>query len=202
MLTIPRLIPLTLLSGALTISLLGCQPSQPESDTEADSSHHQSGEDPAEHDAHEHSEHEHEHTDDDHSGEDPAEHDAHEHSEHEHSDEHSEHEHAHNHNNTILNCEPNKEISVFYHKDVSPHTAHLLIDGIEYDLTASATEQSNNGEIYISDIGLDDTHGLIWQVNEDSATLFTSTTPIGSLANIALDKQQPLYQCPHPQEAS
>ena len=110
--------------------------------------------------------------------EEHAEHTEHAHEEHGHDEEHEEHGHdehegheGHDHasNSTPFSCEPTAIIGVSYHSDNTPQTAHLLIDGI----------------------GLDETHGIIWQVNGDKATLLKKTLD----SDVAIDKEDVLFNC-------
>ena len=103
-------------------------------------------------------------------------------------DEHEGHDHASA--GTPFSCEPTATIDVSYHNDSTPQTANLLIDGLEYDLTAAANSNADKA-IYMSDIGLDDTHGIIWQVNGDKATLRNKT--LGS--NVAIEEEEVLFNC-------
>lgn len=162
-----KLASATLIGSVMTGSLLGCQPNketpEPENVVQID-----------EHETHEHEEHE---------GE---EHEGHNHEEHEGYDEHEGHDHASA--GTPFSCEPTATIDVSYHNDSTPQTATLLIDGLEYDLTAAA---DTDKAIYTSDIGLDNTHGIIWQVNGDKATLLNKTLD----SNMAIEKEEILFNC-------
>ena len=126
---------------------------------------------------------------------DPVMHDEHEHHEtvqaHEqHSEDHSGHDHGSK--STPFNCEPTATIGVFYHSDSTPQTAHLLIDGIEYDLNALTDRHANtSNQTYISDIGLDENHGLIWQINDNDAILMNKTLN----STIAIEKEKVLFNC-------
>lgn len=180
-----------LVSSVMTVSLLGCQPktdSEPvaSEDVTAIDSH-------AEYDEHAHEEHDHEAHDDmehDHKG--------HDHESHSDMDTHEGHDHAgHDHsehasNSIPFTCEPAATIGVSYHNDVTPQTAHLLIDGIEYDLSAAAGSNVNTDKAtYTSDIGLDNDHGIIWQVNGGSATLLNKTLD----SNVAIEDEDVLFDC-------
>lgn len=110
-----------------------------------------------------------------------------EHEGHDH-DEHEGHDHASA--GTPFSCEPTATIDVSYHNDSTPQTANLLIDGLEYDLTAAANSNADKA-IYMSNIGLDDTHGIIWQVNGDKATLLSKTLD----SNVAIEKEEVLFNC-------
>ena len=98
--------------------------------------------------------------------------------------------HDHASAGTPFSCEPTATIDVSYGNDSTPQTATLLIDGLEYDLTAAADSDADKA-IYTSDIGLDDTHGIIWQVNGDKATLLNKTLD----SNVAIEKEDVLFNC-------
>tara|TARA_B100000524_G_C23536435_1_gene329708 strand:+ start:259 stop:714 length:456 start_codon:yes stop_codon:yes gene_type:complete len=148
----------------MTVSLLGCQP---KTDGEPAASEDVTTVDShAEHDEHAHDDMEHDHEGHDHS------------------------EHASN--STPFSCEPTATIGVYYHTDATPQTAHLLIDGIEYDLTAaSGSDALTDKTIYTSDIGLDDTHGIIWQVDGDNATLLNKTLN----SDVPIDEEEVIFDC-------
>ena len=184
-----KLASAALIGSIITSSLLGCQPktdSEPagsEDVTTADSH--------AEHDEHSHEAHDHEdHDHENHS--DMASHDEHSHEGHNHeAHDHAGHSHeAHADNSTPFSCEPTATIGVSYHHDVTPQTAHLLIDGIEYDLTAVSASDADTGT-YTSDIGLDNTHGIIWQVNGENATLLNKTLN----SDVPIDEEEVLFDC-------
>ena len=163
-----RFASVALVGSIMTGSLLGCQPNA-ESDTVVSEEITPVDE----HEGHDHDEHE---------GHDHDEHEGHDH------DEHEGHDHASA--GTPFSCEPTATIDVSYHNDSTPQTANLLIDGLEYDLTAAANSNADKA-IYMSDIGLDDTHGIIWQVNGDKATLRNKT--LGS--NVAIEEEEVLFNC-------
>ena len=98
--------------------------------------------------------------------------------------------HDHASAGTPFSCEPTATIDVSYGNDSTPQTATLLIDGLEYDLTAAADSDADKA-IYTSDIGLDDTHGIIWQVSGDKATLLNKTLD----SNVAIDEEEVLFNC-------
>ncbi|GAF54662.1 zinc ABC transporter, periplasmic-binding protein ZnuA [Psychrobacter sp. JCM 18901] len=179
-------------------SLLGCQPNN---DTDAvvsgeapvdNHAEHEQGHEMHGHEENKHEEHEdhghEEHSDMEHGPEDQS-HESHSHEEHAHAG----HDHAAHASNSIpFSCEPTATIGVSYHSDSTPQTAHLLIDGIEYDLTATANSKADTDKgIYTSDIGLDDTHGIIWQVNGDKATLLNKTLD----SDVAIDKEDVIFNC-------
>jgi len=173
-----KLAGITILGSVMAGSLLGCQSNN---DTNAVASEEASIDNHADHEQghemHGHEENNHE------------EHEDHGHEEHAHAG----HDHAaHASNSTPFSCEPTATIGVSYHSDSTPQTAHLLIDGIEYDLTATANSETDADKgIYTSDIGLDDTHGIIWQVNGDKATLLNKTLD----SDVAIDKEDVLFNC-------
>lgn len=188
-----KLAGITILGTMMAGSLLGCQPNN---DTDAAVSEEAPIDNHAEHeqghemhDDKEHEDHGHEeHSDMEHGPEDQS-HESHSHEEHAHAG----HDHAaHASSSTPFSCEPTATIGVSYHSDSTPQTAHLLIDGIEYDLTATAnSEVDADRSIYTSDIGLDNTHGIIWQVNGDKATLLNKTLD----SDVAIDKEDILFNC-------
>ena len=173
-----RLAGITILGSVMAGSLLGCQPN---SGTDAAVSEKATVDNHAEHEQ-------------GHEMHDDKEHEDHGHEEHsdiEHA--HAGHDHAaHASNSTPFSCEPTATIDVSYHSDSTPQTAYLLIDGIEYDLTATANSKADTDKgIYTSDIGLDDTHGIIWQVNGDKATLLNKTLD----SDVAIDKEDVIFNC-------
>ncbi|WP_201606824.1 hypothetical protein [Psychrobacter immobilis] len=165
-----KLAGITILGSVMAGSLLGCQPNN---DTDAVVSEEVPVDNHAEHEQ-------------DHKMHDDKEHEDHSHESHSH--DHA----AHASNSNPFSCEPTATIGVSYHSDSTPQTAHLLIDGIEYDLTAAADSETDADKgIYTSDIGLDDTHGIIWQVNGDKATLLKKTLD----SDVAIDKEDVLFNC-------
>ncbi len=158
-----------LIGSVMTVSLLGCQP---KTDGEPAASEDVTTVDShAEHDEHAHDDMEHDHEGHDHEGHDHSEHAS---------------------NSTPFSCEPTATIGVYYHTDATPQTAHLLIDGIEYDLTAaSGSDALTDKTIYTSDIGLDDTHGIIWQVDGDNATLLNKTLN----SDVPIDEEEVIFDC-------
>ncbi|WP_201591049.1 hypothetical protein [Psychrobacter fozii] len=167
-----------LIGSVVTGSLLGCQPS---TDAEVVTA-------VEDHEGHEHDHEGHE----GHEEHDEHDHDEHEGNQHEAYDEHEGHDHeGHDHASagTPFSCEPTATIGVSYNNDSTPQTATLLIDGLEYDLTAANSDTDK--AIYMSDIGLDDTHGIIWQVNGDKATLLNKTLD----GNVAIEKEDVLFNC-------
>lgn len=147
-------------------SLLGCQPNTDTVDSEAVTEEH------AEPSQEEHVHHEHDgHDHDDHNGHDHDDHEGHDHAS----------------AGTPFVCEPTTTIRVSYNNDSTPQTASLLIDGLEYDLNA---RESTDKTVYMSDIGLDDTHGIIWQVDGDKATLRNKTLD----GNVAIEEDV-IFNC-------
>jgi|TARA_A100001518_G_C1227242_1_gene80204 hypothetical protein len=162
-----------LIGSVMTVSLLGCQP---KTDGEPAASEDVTTVDS--HAEHDHEVHDHE------SHNDMDVHEGHDYEGHDHS------EHASN--STPFSCEPTATIGVYYHTDATPQTAHLLIDGIEYDLTAtSGSDALTDKTIYTSDIGLDDTHGIIWQVDGDNATLLNKTLN----SDVPIDEEEVIFDC-------
>lgn len=122
------------------------------------------------------------------------EHDAYEgeaeHGEHEGHDEHDEHEgheghdhHDHDHADmTTYSCQPEQSIGAHYDEHDGKMSAHLLIDGVEYDLLATSGENTDPaiGGIYDTDIGLSDDAGMRWEVTADKsqATLVSLPTDV------------------------
>lgn len=198
-----KLAGITILGSVMAGSLLGCQPNNDtdavaseeapiDNHAEHEQGHEMHGHEENNHEEHEDHDHE-EHSDMEHDHEGPNHedysHESHSHEEHTHAG----HDHAaHASNSTPFSCEPTATIGVSYHSDSTPQTAHLLIDGIEYDLTATANSETDTDKgIYTSDIGLDDTHGIIWQVNGDKATLLNKTLD----SDVAIDKEDVIFNC-------
>jgi len=163
---------MVLAGSIMTGSLLGCQPNTDAVDSEAVSADHaeHSQEEYAEHDSHEG----HDHADD----EDPAEHEGHDHS-------------AHADSGMSFSCEPTTTIGVSYHDDVSPKMAHLLIDGLEYELSAVSDSGAADQQTYVSEIGLDETHGILWQANGDSAVLRNKTLD----SEVNIEAEDVIFNC-------
>ncbi len=175
-----RSIRLTLISSAILAALLGCQPATTEDSSSTNATEDVAVDSASEHDMHD--EHGDEH------GDEHADHDMTD--ENAESDPHAGHDHASKSEPFV--CEPEATIGVFYHNDGLPQTAHLLIDGIEYDLEAPANgTDSSIAPLYTSDIGLDDTYGIIWQPSGDSAILSRKTLD----SDIAPADEEVLYTC-------
>ncbi|GAA0312452.1 hypothetical protein [Psychrobacter aestuarii] len=158
--------------GILTLGLVGCSQPSDEASAAPDAA---AQTDTADTHADEHGAHE---------GE--AEHGAHEaHGEHEGHDEHGAHEghegHDHGHADmTNYACQPEQRIGAHYDEHDGKMSAHLLIDGVEYDLLATSGENTDPaiGGIYDTDIGLSDDAGMRWEVTADKsqATLVSLPT--------------------------
>jgi len=162
--------------GILTLGLAGCsQPSDeasaaPDAAAQTDSA---SAEAHTEHEGHE--------------GHDHAEHD------HEGHDSHEEHEHHHDHADmTTYNCQPEQSIDAHYDEHDGKMSAHLLIDGVEYDLLAASGENTDPaiGAIYDTDIGLTDDAGMRWEVTADK-----SQATLVSLPNSQASEEAVLFEC-------
>lgn len=180
-----------IVGSVMTVSLLGCQPktdgepaaSEDVTTVDSHAEHDEHANEGHDHEAHDDMEHDHEGHDHE-SHNDMDVHEGHDHEGHDHS------EHASN--STPFSCEPTATIGVYYHTDATPQTAHLLIDGIEYDLTAaSGSDALTDKTIYTSDIGLDDTHGIIWQVDGDNATLLNKTLN----SDVSIEEEDVLFDC-------
>jgi len=169
----------------MTGSLLGCQPNTNTVDSEAGSADH------AEHSQEEHAEH------DSHEGHgDHADDEEHaEHKDHANHDDHAEHEghdhSAHADSGMSFSCEPTTTIGVSYHDDVSPKMAHLLIDGLEYELSAVSDNGAADQQTYVSEIGLDETHGIVWQADGDSAVLRNKTLD----SEVNIEAEDVIFNC-------
>ena len=137
---------------------------------------------------HEGHDHDHEGHDHDHEGHD------HDHEGHDHDHEGHDHEGHHHHgahdpaNMTKFSCEPENEIYAHYHNDEQPKIVHLLIDGIEYELTETP---SASGTLYSSDIGLTDDQGIAWKVVDEDDTQLSSFALNGGQA----DNGKVLFEC-------
>ena len=164
--------------GILTLGLAGCsQPSDeasaaPDAAAQTDTA---SADEHTEHEAHEG--HDHDHVEDDH--------DAH--------DSHEGHEHHHDHADmTTYNCQPEQSIGAHYDEHDGNMSAHLLIDGVEYDLLATSGENTDPaiGGIYDTDIGLTDDAGMRWEVTADK-----SQATLVSLPNSQDSEEAVLFEC-------
>ncbi len=176
---------LTLISSAIMAALLGCQPATTEDSSSTNATKDFAADRASKHDMHDN--HGDEHADhdmtDEHSGHDHSEHDGHE------GHGHSGHDHASK--SEPFACEPEATISVLYNNDSMPQTAHLLIDGIEYDLEATSDNKNDGTQVYTSDIGLDNTHGIIWQAIGDNATLSNKTLD----GSITIANETVIFNC-------
>ncbi|ERL54861.1 hypothetical protein [Psychrobacter aquaticus] len=103
---------------------------------------------------------------------------------------HDEHGHeGHNHaaDMTVYTCQPEQMIEAHYdtaNGDPSASSAHLLIDGVEYDLTALPPTAGSNGfTVYETDIGINNDAGMKWQVSADTnKAVLSNKTLDGSVA--------------------
>lgn len=123
-----------------------------------------------------------------------AEHEDHDHEEHDHEHSHDEHDHA---DMTTYNCQPEQTIEAHYDPEdnAQPATsAHLLIDGVEYDLTAMTLPQNNStGAAYETDIGIANDAGMTWQLNADATkAVLRNKTLDGS---VATEAEAVLFDC-------
>ncbi|AMT96589.1 MULTISPECIES: hypothetical protein [Psychrobacter] len=128
-----------------------------------------------------------------------AEHEDHDHEEHDHEHSHDEHDHAgHDHADmTTYNCQPEQTIEAHYDPEDSAQpatSAHLLIDGVEYDLTAMTLPQNNStGAAYETDIGIANDAGMTWQLNADATkAVLRNKTLDGS---VATEAEAVLFDC-------
>ena len=203
-LSFSKLAGAALIGSIMTGSLLGCQPStDTAASEEVTAEHDHEGHDHEEHDHEEHDHEEHDHEGHDHEGHDHEGHDheGHDHEGHDHEGhDHEGHDHeGHDHEGhdhasagTPFTCEPTATIGVSYHDDSTPHTANLIIDGLDYDLVATSDSNTDaNTQVYVGEIGLDDTHGIIWQVNGDEATLRNKTLD----SDVAIEEEEVLFNC-------
>ena len=183
-LSFSKLAGAALIGSIMTGSLLGCQPStDTAASEEVTAEHDHEGHDHEEHDHEEHDHEEHDHEGHDHEGHD---HEGHDHEGHDHEG------HDHASAGTPFTCEPTATIGVSYHDDSTPHTANLIIDGLDYDLVATSDSNTDaNTQVYVGEIGLDDTHGIIWQVNGDEATLRNKTLD----SDVAIEEEEVLFNC-------
>lgn len=120
-----------------------------------------------------------------------------------HSEDHSHDvdEHGHNHEGhhheamsmTPYECEPRQMIEAHY-ADTSDlkESTHLLIEGIEYDLTPMiVTTAASNTKIYQTDIGITEGSGMVWQVDGDKGVLLNKTLD----GNVPVEKEKVLFTC-------
>ncbi|MGE6480705.1 hypothetical protein ACQKEI_04995 [Psychrobacter namhaensis] len=140
---------------------------------------------------------------DEHTHDAHADHDEHSHEEHAHS--HGEHGHegnheGHNHDATDMTtyaCQPEQTIKAHYDPEnnaQSATSAHLLIDGIEYDLTAMTLPQTDRaGAVYETDIGITNDAGMRWQVNADTTRAILSNKTLDG--SVAKDAETVLFDC-------
>ena len=167
-----------LIGSVITVSLLGCQPN---TETAATSEEVTPADSHAEHD---HAGHTHEESSHEENGHDEHDHMEHNHEEHAHAGhDHSGHDHE-SADMTAYTCQPEQTIQAHYDStaDKQAKTAHLLIDGIEYDLEAVATPDSGN-TTYETDIGISDDMGMRWQITSlDGDQAVLSQKSLGSSA--------------------
>ncbi|MCD1279355.1 hypothetical protein DVY93_06225 [Psychrobacter sp. CCUG 69069] len=145
---------------------------------------------------------------DEHTHDAHADHDEHSHEEHAHS--HGEHSHGehghegnhegHNHDATDMTtyaCQPEQTIKAHYDPEnnaQSATSAHLLIEGIEYDLTAMTLPQTDRaGAVYETDIGITNDAGMRWQVNADTTRAILSNKTLDG--SVAKDAETVLFDC-------
>lgn len=152
----------------------------------------------AAHDEHAHDDHEdghegHSHDNGHEHGHDHS-HDEHEHDEHGHGGHHHDHDHA---DMTTYTCQPEQTIEAHYDPEDSAQpatSAHLLIDGIEYDLTAMTLSQNNNaGAAYETDIGIANDAGMRWKLNADATKAILSNKTLDG--SVAEDAETVLFDC-------
>ncbi|MGP9687690.1 hypothetical protein ACT3TH_00835 [Psychrobacter sp. AOP22-C1-C5] len=135
-----------------------------------------------------------------------ANHDDHEHGHEGHSHEESSHEQGHDHSHeghshndadmTTYNCQPEQVIKAHYDPANDPQSAtsaHLLIDGVEYDLTAMTASTTNAGTTYETDIGITDESGMRWKLNTDATKAVLSNKTLGS--SVAESDETVLFDC-------
>ncbi|MGE6571234.1 hypothetical protein [Psychrobacter namhaensis] len=144
-----------------------------------------------------------EHTHDAHADHDDHSHEEHAHNHGEHS--HGEHSHegnheGHNHDATDMTtyaCQPEQTIKAHYDPEnnaQSATSAHLLIDGIEYDLTAITLPQTDRaGAAYETDIGITNDAGMRWQVDADTTRAILSNKTLDG--SVAKDAETVLFDC-------
>lgn len=109
------------------------------------------------------------HSNDEHSDDKHSDHDTHAHDHSGHDHDHSGHDHEAG-DMTIYDCEPTLTVDAHY-EDTG---THLLIDGVEYELSLAASADTTPVDTrrYHTDIGLQKNMGMIWQVHEQSAQLY------------------------------
>lgn len=124
-------------------------------------------------------------------------HDAHaDHDEHSHEGNHE----GHNHDATDMTtyaCQPEQTIKAHYDPEnnaQSATSAHLLIEGIEYDLTAITLPQTDRaGAAYETDIGITNDAGMRWQVDADTTRAILSNKTLDG--SVAKDAETVLFDC-------
>ena len=144
------------------------------------------------HDGQSHDDHEHGH---DHSHDGDDEH-SHEEDSHEHG--HDGHHHDHDHTDmTTYSCQPEQTIEAHYDPEGSTQSttsAHLLIDGVEYDLTAMTPSTNNTaGMAFETDIGITDDAGMRWQLNADATKAVLSNKTLDG--SVTESNEAVLFDC-------
>jgi hypothetical protein len=98
---------------------------------------------------------------------------------------------------TTYACQPEQTIKAHYDPEnnaQSATSAHLLIDGIEYDLTAMTLPQTDRaGAVYETDIGITNDAGMRWQVNADTTRAILSNKTLDG--SVAKDAETVLFDC-------
>jgi hypothetical protein len=138
---------------------------------------------------------------DEHTHDAHADHEEHSHGEHSHEGNHEGHNHeGHNHDATDMTtyaCQPEQTIKAHYDRvnnAQSATSAHLLIEGIEYDLTAMTLPQTDRaGAAYETDIGITNDAGMRWQVNADTTRAILSNKTLDG--SVAKDAEAVLFDC-------
>lgn len=181
-----------LLCFAFLMAGVGCQQQAetPQEDSQASAA--ESTTDMA-HEEHAHDDHEHSQDEHDHEGHEHG-HEGHDHEGHEHGHE------GHNHDEadmTTYTCQPEQVIKAHYDPEDSAQpatSAHLLIDGVEYDLTAMMLPQNNNtSAAYETDIGITNDAGMRWKLNADATKAVLSNKTLDG--SVAEDAETVLFDC-------
>lgn len=118
-----------------------------------------------------------------------------------HEESHEGHDHAgHDHavaDMTTYTCQPEQVIEAHYdtaNGTQSASSAHLLIDGVEYDLTAMTLPQNNNaGAAYETDIGIANDAGMRWKLNADATKAVLSNKTLDG--SVTEDAETVLFNC-------
>lgn len=129
-----------------------------------------------------------------------ADHDEHAHDEHAGHEEHDHEGHEGHHHDaadmTTYACQPEQEIKAHYDpaNSTQPATsAHLLIDGVEYDLTAMTVPKNNAGAAYETDIGIANEAGMRWQVSADATKAVLSNKTLDG--SVTESEETVLFDC-------